>query len=136
MHPSARIVVAEEHPLFRSALRGLLSQQSGLEVVGEAADGERVLSLCRRLRPELVLVGLRMPKMDGLEATRAMKGELPATRVLVLTAFEDPERLGEALRAGASGYILKSASPARIVEAVRKVLHGGCRSTRRCPRGC
>jgi NarL family two-component system response regulator LiaR len=124
MHPSARIVIAEEHPLFRTALRGLFGRQAGLEVVGEAADGERALSLCRRLRPELVVMGLSMPKMDGLEATRAIRGEVPATRVLVLTAFDDPDRLAEAVKAGASGYVLKSASPARIVEAVRKVLRG------------
>jgi two-component system response regulator DegU len=124
MRPSARIVVAEEHPLFRSALRGLLSEQSGLEVVGEAADGEGALSLCRRLRPELVLIGLPLPKMDGLEATRAIKGEVPATKVLVLSAFEDPDHLAEAIKAGAAGYVLKSAPPARIVEAVRKVLLG------------
>jgi DNA-binding NarL/FixJ family response regulator len=125
MHPSVRIVVAEEHPLFRSALRGLLGEQPGFEVVGEAADGERALSLCRRLRPELVLMGLSMPKMGGLGAARAIREELPATRVLVLTAFEDPDRLAEAVKAGASGYVLKSASPSRIVEAVREVLRGG-----------
>lgn len=124
MHPSARIVVAEEHPLFRYALRGLLDEQSGLDVVGEAEDGEQALSLCRRLQPELALVGLRMPKMDGLKATRAIKEDLPATRVMVLTAFDEPDLLAEAIRAGASGYVLKSAPPARIIEAVCKVLCG------------
>ena len=93
--------------------------------MADDADGERALSLCRRLRPELVLVGLRLPKMDGLEAIRAIRGEFPATRVLVLAAFEDPDRLAEALKADASGYVLKSASPARIVQAVREVLRGG-----------
>jgi two-component system, NarL family, response regulator LiaR len=124
MHPAARIIVAEEHPLFRSVLRELLSGQSGLEVVGEAVDGEQAVGLCRRLRPELVLLGLSMPRMDGLTATRAIKWEFPATRVLVLTAFEDPDRLAEAIKAGATGYILKSTPPTRIIEAVRKVLLG------------
>jgi DNA-binding NarL/FixJ family response regulator len=124
IHPPVRIVIAEEHPLFRSALRGVLSEQAHLEVVGEAADGEQAVELCRRFRPELVLMGLRMPRMDGLEATRAIKREFPSTAVLVVTAFEDPDHLSEAIKAGAAGYVLKSAHAGQIIEAVRKVLLG------------
>ncbi len=120
----SRIVVVDDHPLFRSALGRMLDAQSDLEVVGEASDGQEAVALCRRLRPELVLMDVRMPRMDGLEATRAIKGELPRTIVLVLTALEDPNHLSEALRAGAAGYVLKSAPVAQIIAAVRKVLIG------------
>jgi NarL family two-component system response regulator LiaR len=120
----SRIVVADDHPLFRSALRRVLDQRTDLEVVGEAADGQEAVELCRRLRPELVMMDLRMPGMDGLEATRRIKDESPNTSVLVLTAFEEPSDLSEALRAGAAGYVLKTASPKRIIEAVHRVLLG------------
>ena len=102
----------------------MLGERSDLVVVGEAADGREAVKLCRRLRPELVLMDLRMPKMDGFEATREIKRELPSTIVLVLTAFEEPDYLLEALKAGASGYVLKYMSPQQIVGAIRRVLEG------------
>jgi DNA-binding NarL/FixJ family response regulator len=125
-HPSepARIVIADDHPLFRSALRTLLEGSGEMEVVAEAADGKEALGLSRRLRPDLVLMDVIMPKMDGVAATRAIKAELPRTVVLVMTASEDSEHLLSALRVGAGGYILKSADPERITEAVRKALEG------------
>jgi DNA-binding NarL/FixJ family response regulator len=106
----ARIVVADDHPLFRSALRALLE------------GSEETLELSRRLEPDLVLMDVIMPKMDGVAATRAIKAELPQTVVLVMTASEDSEHLLSALRAGAGGYVLKSADPEQIIEAVRKAL--------------
>ena len=125
-HPSesARIVIADDHPLFRSALRALLEGSEEAEVVAEATDGKETLELSRRLRPDLVLMDVIMPKMDGVAATRAIKAELPRTVVLVMTASEDSEHLLSALRAGAGGYVLKSADPERITEAVRKALEG------------
>jgi DNA-binding NarL/FixJ family response regulator len=123
-HRLTQIVIAEDHPLFREALRLTLSREAGLEVVGEAVDGIEALELCRRLQPELVLMDLGMPRMDGLEATRKIKSELPRTIVLVLTASVEVGSLSEALRAGASGYVLKDASPQQIIEAVRRVLRG------------
>jgi DNA-binding NarL/FixJ family response regulator len=120
----SRIVVADDHPLFRSALRRVLGARSDLEVVGEASDGQEAVELCRRLRPELVLMDVWMPEMDGLEATRAIKGELPRTIVMMLTALEDPNHLSEALKAGAAGYVLKSAPITEIIDSVRKVLAG------------
>jgi len=120
----ARIVVADDHPLFRSALRTLLEDSEEAEVVAEATDGKETLELSRRLRPDLVLMDVIMPKMDGVAATRAIKAELPRTVVLVMTASEDSEHLLSALRAGAGGYVLKSADPERITEAVRKALEG------------
>jgi DNA-binding NarL/FixJ family response regulator len=125
-HPSerARIVIADDHPLFRSALRTLLEDSEEAEVIAEATDGKETLELSRRLEPDLVLMDVIMPKMDGVAATRAIKAELPRTIVLMMTASEDLEHLLSALRAGAGGYVLKSADPEQITEAVRKALEG------------
>ncbi len=124
--PTVKIIIAEDHPLFRSAVRSLVerSSTSDVEVVAEAKDGKEALELCRRFEPELVLMDVRMPKMDGIEATRAIKAELPQTIVLVMTASEDLEHLAGALRAGAGGYILKTASAQKITDAIHKVLEG------------
>lgn len=122
--PPSRIVVADDHPLFRSALIQILNARADLEVVGEAADGQEAIELCRRLRPQLVLMDVRMPQVDGLEATRTIKREFPRTIVLMLTAFEDPNYLSEALKAGAGGYVLKHEPAPQIIDAVRKVLTG------------
>lgn len=120
----ARILIADDHPLFRAALAQTLHGSPGLEVVGEAEDGEDAVGLCRRLRPDLVLVDVRMPRMDGLEATRAIRREFPGIIVLVMTALEEPGYLAEAVRAGAAGYVLKTASGPQIVDAIRRVLDG------------
>jgi DNA-binding NarL/FixJ family response regulator len=119
-----RILLADDHPLYRDALRQLLNGCSGFDVVGDAADGLDALELCRRLRPELVLMDLGMPRMDGLKATRAIKKAFPRTIILVLTASGDVESLSEALKAGAAGYILKDAPSTQIVESIRRVLRG------------
>src|SRR5215212_1295782 len=121
---SSRLVIADDHPLFRAAIRQMLGEWPGLVVVGEAGDGREAVKLSQRLRPDLVLMDLRMPKMDGFEATREIKRESPSTVVLVLTALGEPESLLEALKAGASGYVLKDSSPQRIVGAIRRVLDG------------
>ena len=121
---SSRPVIADDHPLFRAALRQMLSEWPDLVVVGEAADGWQTVELCRRLRPKLVLMDLQMPRMDGFEATREIKGESPSTVVLVLTASAEPDHLLEALKAGASGYILKHMNPQQIVGAIRRGLEG------------
>jgi len=120
----ARIVLADDHPLIREMLRRMLSEQSDLEVAGEATNGREALELCRRLRPELVLLDIRMPEMDGLEATRAIKSEFPRTIVLLLTAHEDPNCMAQAIVGGASGYVLKCATPKQIIGEIRKVLRG------------
>jgi DNA-binding NarL/FixJ family response regulator len=120
----SRLVIADDHPLFRAAIREMLREWPDLVVAGEADDGREAVELCRRLRPELVLMDLRMPNMDGYEATREIKREFPSTVVLALTAFEEPDALLEALKAGASGYVLKHMEPQVIVGAIRRVLDG------------
>jgi DNA-binding NarL/FixJ family response regulator len=121
----SRIIIADDHPLFRSAIRHTLEGHTDLEVVGEAANGRQALELCRHLRPELVLMDLRMPEMDGVAATHAIKKAFPETLVLILTAVDECRGLSRSLEAGAAGYILKDASPAQITYAVRRVLAGG-----------
>jgi DNA-binding NarL/FixJ family response regulator len=121
---AARLVVADDHALLRSGIRSMLADEPGLEVVGEAANGLEALDVCRRLRPDLVLMDVRMPQMDGLAATRAIKDEFPRTSVVIVTMQEDPDYLLEAVKAGAAGYILKGATQQQLVSAVWRVLSG------------
>ncbi len=100
---TARLLVADDHVFMRAGVRKILSMASDLEVVGEAGDGEEAVSLCRTLRPDLVLMDVTMPKMDGIEATRLLNAELPEISVLVHTAHFDQELLLDAVRAGAAG---------------------------------
>jgi DNA-binding NarL/FixJ family response regulator len=120
----ARLVVVDDHELVRSGLRALLSTQKGLTVVGEAANGWEALALCRRERPDLVLMDVRMPEMDGLAATREIKRRFNEVSVLILTTYENEDYLLEAIRAGAAGYVLKDATEQQLVTAIRKVLEG------------
>lgn len=102
----------------------MLSGERWLEMVGEAASGREALALCRRLQPDLVLTDVRMPDMDGLAVTRAIKRESPTTSVILLTMYENADYLVEALKAGAAGYLLKGTSKRELVNTVRKVLAG------------
>ena len=120
--PPARLLVADDHDLVRESTRLMLEGEKDLEVVGEAVNGQHALELCRQLRPDLVLMDLRMPVMDGLTATRVIKEELPAISVLVITAYESEDYLREAASAGAAGYILKDTPRVQLLEAVRKTL--------------
>jgi NarL family two-component system response regulator LiaR len=120
----ARVLLADDHDLVREGLRAVLEAEGDLEVVGEARDGAEALELCRKLAPDLVLMDVRMPRSDGLEATAAIKREMPRVSVVVVTMHENPDYLLGAIRAGAAGYILKDASGERLVEAVRGTLSG------------
>src|SRR5918998_3299995 len=120
----SRILIADDHDLVREGLRAVLSGEADLEVVGEATDGQEALQVCRSLKPDLVLMDVRMPKSDGLEATRAIKEEMPGVSVVMVTMHENPDYLLEAIRAGAAGYILKDAEGERLVGAVRRTLNG------------
>jgi DNA-binding NarL/FixJ family response regulator len=120
----ARLVIADDHELARAGLRAMLTGQRGLEVVGEAANGRKVLELCRRLQPDLALIDVRMPELDGLATCQAIKQECPATSVILVTIHESPEYLFEALKAGAAGYILKDITQHDLITAVQAVLRG------------
>jgi DNA-binding NarL/FixJ family response regulator len=119
-----RVVIADDHELARLGLRTMLTPEPDLEVVGEAATGREAIELSRRLQPDLVLMDIRMPDIDGLAATRAIKEALPHTSILIVTLSEDPDYLMEALRVGAAGFVLKDASRREVVLAVRQVLTG------------
>jgi DNA-binding NarL/FixJ family response regulator len=117
-----RILIADDQQLVRAGLRMILEHEPDVEVVGEASDGAQALELARRLRPDVVLMDIRMPRMDGLEATRSLLSQPGVTtRVLILTTFEIDEYVFEAVRAGASGFLLKTAPPEELVHAVRVV---------------
>ena len=119
-----RVLIADDHELVRDGFRRMLSYEEDLEVVGEARDGREAVELCRRLNPDLVLMDVRMPKMDGLEATRAIKAEQPAVSVLVVTTYDNPDYLLEAIKAGAAGYVLKDAPNRQLTNAIRRSLEG------------
>ncbi|MFF8951112.1 response regulator [Streptomyces sp. NPDC014940] len=119
------VLLVDDEPLVRAGLRAVLEAQPDIEVVGEAADGAAVIPLVRRLRPDVVAMDVRMPLMDGIEATRAVLRTVDAPpKILVVTTFEDDEFVYEALRAGADGFLLKRSRPAEIVHAVRLVADG------------
>jgi NarL family two-component system response regulator LiaR len=124
MPESIRVLIVDDHAVVREGLRTFLDLQDGLEVVGEAGDGEEAVQLIRRLRPDVVLMDLVMPKLDGVEAMRQLRESSPETRVIVLTSFLDDERLLPAIRAGAAGYLLKDVQPQELAQAVRTA-HAG-----------
>ena len=119
-----RIVIVDDHELARAGLRSILVDEPNLEVVGEATNGAEAQQLCRRLQPDLVLTDMRMPDLDGLALTRAIKRDHPTTSVIIVTMHEDLQCLIEALKAGAGGYVLKDATRREVLAAVRQVLRG------------
>jgi DNA-binding NarL/FixJ family response regulator len=119
-----RILLADDQALVRAGFRLILDAEPDLQVVAEAADGEEGLARALETRPDLVLMDIRMPTLDGIEATRRLVADLPATRVLMLTTFDLDEYVVDAFRAGASGFLLKTAPPQQLVAAVRTVHEG------------
>lgn len=123
-HRVIRILLVDDHPVVRHGLRGMLDAEPGLVVVGEAGSGADGVDLAAELRPDLVLMDLRMPGGDGVEATGRIVTRLPDTRVVVLTTYETDRDILRAIEAGASGYLLKDASPAELAGAVRAAARG------------
>ncbi len=119
-----KLILADDHALVRAGTRQLLERYMDLEVVGEAADGEQAVRLAKQLRPDLVVMDVRMPKLSGVEATRRIKAECPEVGVLVLTAHDDDEYIFALLQAGANGYLLKTAETEELVKAIRAA-HAG-----------
>lgn len=122
--PRARVIIADDHELARLGLRTMLAPEPDLDVVAEASTGREAVELTRKLEPDLILMDIRMPDMDGLMATRAIKDILPRTSILIVTLSHDPDYLLEALRVGAAGFVLKDASRREVVLAIRQVLDG------------
>ncbi len=125
MAAPVRVLLVDDQPLVRKGLQLILGPEDGFEIVGEAADGTAALEAAARLRPDVVLMDVRMKGMDGVEATRRLRADSASPPVLVLTTFDDDEVLSAALRAGAAGFILKDAPAGDIIRAARTVAEGG-----------
>jgi DNA-binding NarL/FixJ family response regulator len=119
-----RVVVADDQPLMRAAYQMTLRAESDIELVGEAADGREAIEMARRLRPDVILMDVRMPALDGVEATRILAAENKATKILILTTFDLDEYVMEALRAGASGFLLKDVRLDELIDAIRVIARG------------
>lgn len=120
----ARVILADDHALIRQGLRTMLDRQPDVQIVGEAENGLEALELCRSLGPDLVLMDVRMPDMDGLKATRAIKQEYPSISILMVTMHENSDYLLEALSAGAAGYVLKGTPGDRLINAIKRTVEG------------
>jgi DNA-binding NarL/FixJ family response regulator len=119
-----KVLIADDHGIVRSGLRLLLERQDDIEVIGEAADGAEAREIAIRERPDLAILDVRMPKLTGLQVTREIKSQAPEVAVLILSMHDDERYLFEALKAGASGYVLKTQADADLVEAIRAVQRG------------
>ncbi len=124
LNGSARVLIADDQQVIRHGLHHIVSLAPELEVIGEASNGREAVELCRTLRPDLVLMDINMPLMDGLAATRAIKREHPNIAVLMVTMYENPDYLLEALDAGAAGYVLKDAPAQRLINSIHRTLQG------------
>jgi len=122
---ATRILIADDHPTLREGLRAILDTQEDFTVAGEAADGEEAVAKAEAMRPDVVLMDLEMPRLDGVEATRRIVERLPGTPVIVLTAFDTDDRIIGAVEAGAQGYLLKGATRDEIFRAIRVARQGG-----------
>ena len=122
--PAVRVLVVDDHPMWRSTIRQVVDASGANRVVGEAGDGDEALEVAQRARPDVVIMDLNLPGVDGATATRRLVEAFPAVKVLVLSASDEQGQVVGAMRAGASGYLLKTAEPAEVLEAIRRV-HAG-----------
>lgn len=130
--PKIRLVIADDHEIFRQGFKTLIARQSGLEMVGEAGNGKDLMGLIPRLQPNLVFVDIKMPILDGIDATREIKSSFPSIKVIALSMFNDDNLVADMLYAGASGYLLKDATQEELISAINAVMSGGsyfCRDT-------
>jgi len=124
MTEAIRVLVVDDHEIVRKGIRALLSKERGIQTVGEAANGIDAVAQAKTLKPDVVLMDLMMPQMDGIEATRRITTAQPEVRVLVLTSFAADDKVFPAIKAGALGYLLKDSSPTELIEAIRQVHQG------------
>jgi two-component system, NarL family, response regulator LiaR len=118
------VLIVDDHVIVRKGIRALLSEVADINVMGEAGDGLAAVELAETVRPDVILMDLVMPHMDGIEATRLIKSRLPDSRILVLTSFATDDKVFPAIKAGALGYLLKDSSPEELVDAIFKIYHG------------
>ena len=131
-----RVMIADDHAIVRKGIRALLSEAEGFEVVAEAADGQEAVRRAEETQPDVILMDLLMPVMDGIEATRQITARRPEARVLVLTSFAADNKVFPAIKAGAAGYLLEDSSPDELVRAIRQVHRGNPPSIRPSPASC
>jgi len=121
---TVKLVIVDDHRVVRSGVKALIETEPGLEVIGEAGDGREAVTKVKAQQPDVVLMDLVMPEMDGVEATSEITKLSPAPEILILTSFSEEERIIQAIKAGASGYLIKDASPDELVQAIEDVYHG------------
>ena len=124
MSQAIRVLIVDDHMIVRKGIRALLTEIAGLEVVGEAADGQEAVAQAISLRPDVILMDLAMPKMDGIEATRQIKTSQPESCILVMTSFATDDKVLPAIKAGALGYLLKESAPEDLVQAIHQIHRG------------
>lgn len=124
MTEKIRVMIVDDHPLFRQGLRDLLEIEGEMEFVGEAADGEKAIDVARELEPDLILMDINLPSLNGLQVTRQVKGDLPDTRFIMITGYDDAEQVFHALRVGASAYCSKDTSPDALIDVIKAVCEG------------
>lgn len=124
MAESIAVMIVDDHPVFRQGLRNVLAVQEGLRVVAEAADGEAAIETAETIRPDVVIMDINLPELNGLQATRELKDRCPEIQVIMLTAYDDEEQIYHAIRAGASAYHAKDVRPERLVGVIRQVHDG------------
>jgi len=118
------VMVVDDHPFFRQGLRDALSAEQDLQIVGEASDGEQALRLAQELKPDVVVMDVNIPTLNGIQVTRKLRSQQPATSVVILTAYDDEEQVFHAIRAGASAYYPKDVTPEKLITAIREVSRG------------